>query len=92
MCVCSRPIPRHELVEPAGGVACYAVWDIGDPGLRIDVIHFGTEDQAVHDGGALAAAVGAGEEPRFAAESDAAQGPFGVSLRRGPPCGVESLA
>jgi hypothetical protein len=36
---------------------------IGEPGLRIDVIHFGLDDQTVHGSGALAAAIGAGEQP-----------------------------
>ncbi len=33
---------------------------VGEPSLRIDVVHLGGDDQAVHDGGALAAAIGAG--------------------------------
>ena len=37
--------------------------DVGQPGLGIDVIHLGSDDQAVHEGGSLAAAVGAGEQP-----------------------------
>ena len=37
--------------------------NIGEPGLRIDVVHLGGDDEAVQDGGALAAAIGTGEEP-----------------------------
>jgi len=35
--------------------------DVGQPGLRIDVVHFGRDDDAVHGGGALSAAIGARE-------------------------------
>jgi len=35
--------------------------DVGQPGLRIHVVHFGRDDDAVHGGSALSAAVGAGE-------------------------------
>ena len=50
--------------------------DIGQPGLRIDVIHLGGDDQAVEGGGPLAAAVGTGEQPRFSAQRYTAQGSF----------------
>jgi hypothetical protein len=43
----------------------------------IDVIQFGGLDQGVHHGRPLAATVGAGEQPRFTAERDAAQFSFG---------------
>ena len=36
---------------------------VGEPGLRINVVHLGRDDQAVHDGGALAAAIGTAEQP-----------------------------
>ena len=35
--------------------------DVGQPGLRIHVVHRGRDDDAVHGGGALSAAIGAGE-------------------------------
>ena len=37
--------------------------NVGEPGLRINVVHLGCDDQAVHDCGALAAAIGAAEQP-----------------------------
>jgi hypothetical protein len=40
-----------------------AVKHVGEPGLRIDVIHLGRDNQTVHGGGALAAAVRSGEQP-----------------------------
>ena len=50
---------------------------IGEPGLRIDVVELRGADERVHDSGPHAPAVGAGEEPRFASETDAAQRPLG---------------
>jgi hypothetical protein len=47
--------------------------DVGEPSLRAEVVHLGGDDQAVHDGGALAAAVGTGEQPGVSAVSNAAQ-------------------
>jgi hypothetical protein len=45
---------------------------VSQPGLGIDVIHLGRLYQRRHDGGALAAAIGAGEEPGLAAERNRA--------------------
>jgi hypothetical protein len=39
---------------------------VGEPGLRIEVVQLASDDHGVHGGRALAAAVGTGEEPRFA--------------------------
>src|ERR1700682_2099096 len=49
------------------GAACQ---NVGEPSLRIDVVHFRRDDQAVHDGGALAAAIGAAEQPRFTSQGN----------------------
>jgi hypothetical protein len=35
--------------------------DVGQPGLRIHVVHRGSDYDAVHGGGALSAAIGASE-------------------------------
>jgi hypothetical protein len=35
--------------------------DVGQPGLRIDIVQFGSDNQTVDHCGALAAAVGTGE-------------------------------
>ena len=50
------PVPRQQLVELLSGMAGDAGEHVGEPGLRIDVVQFGGDDQAVEDGGALAAA------------------------------------
>ena len=39
--------------------------NVGEPGLRIDVVHLGGDDQAVHHRGTLAAAIRAAEQPRL---------------------------
>jgi len=42
-----------------------AIEDVGEVGLRVDVVHFCRDDESVHGGGPLTAALGAGEEPVF---------------------------
>ena len=37
--------------------------NVGEPRLRIDAVHLGGDDEAVHGGGALAAAIGTAEQP-----------------------------
>ena len=50
---------------------------VGEPGLWVDVVEARGLDQCVHHSGALAAAIGAGEQPGLAAERNAAQRPLG---------------
>ena len=83
------PVPRQQLVEPALRHVGDAGEDVGEPGLRIDVVELGGDDQRVHEGGALGAAVGAGEQPRLSAESKAAQRPFGGIVRQADAAVVE---
>jgi hypothetical protein len=45
-------------VEPVLWQIGYPGQDIGEPGLRIDVIHLGRGDQAIHEGRAITSAVG----------------------------------
>jgi hypothetical protein len=44
--------------------------DVGEPGLRIDVVHLGRDDQAVHHRGPFAAAIRAAEQPGFSAQGN----------------------
>jgi hypothetical protein len=62
------PIPGQELVELLDVVIVDAREYVGEPGLRIDVVEPRGLDQRVHYSGALAAAIGAGEQPRLASE------------------------
>lgn len=68
-----RPIPGQE----RGKIGDFMIVDtsehIREPGVRIDVIEFFRLDQRIDEGGALATAFGAGEEPGFPAERDLAQ-------------------
>jgi len=54
------------------GVSGDPAKDIGEPCLGIDVVELGGADEGIHGCGASAAAVEAGERPRFAAEGDRA--------------------
>jgi hypothetical protein len=51
--------------------------DVSEPGLRVHVVELGGLDQSVDDGSALATAIGAAEQPRLAAERDAAERALG---------------
>jgi hypothetical protein len=42
--------------------------DVGEPGLGVDIVELGGDDQGVYEGGSVAAAVRAGEEPGLSAE------------------------
>ncbi len=51
--------------------------DVGQPDLGIDVVYLGGDDQAVHEGGPLSAAVRTGEQPGLAPKGNPAQGALG---------------
>ena len=42
--ICS-PVPREKLVEALGGMILQARQDVGEPGLRIDIVELGRLDQ-----------------------------------------------
>ncbi len=46
------PFPRQQFLEPSCWMIGDPREDVGEPGLRIDVVHFGGDDQAIHGGGA----------------------------------------
>ena len=56
------PVPMQEFAHPREPQVGDAGEDIGKPGLRVDVVELGGDDEGVHRRGALAAAVGAGEQ------------------------------
>jgi hypothetical protein len=47
------------------------------PSLWIHVVHLCRDDEAVHGGCPLSAAIGAGEEPRLPPKGNSAKRPFG---------------
>lgn len=51
--------------------------DIGEPGLRVDAVHFCRDDEAVHSCGAPPSAIRSAEQPGLPSKSDASQAPFG---------------
>ena len=55
--------------------------DVGEPSAGIDVVEFAGLDQCVDRSGTTPAAVGAGEDPVLAADSNAADGTFGGVVR-----------
>jgi hypothetical protein len=44
--------------------------NVGEPGLRIDIVHLSRDDQAVHNSGPLAATIGAAEQPGFSSQGN----------------------
>ena len=66
------PIPWQQIVEPVNRVFGDTSEDVSEPGLRINIVHLGRDDQAVHDRGSLAATIGAAEQPGFSPQGDTA--------------------
>ena len=56
--------------------------NIGEPGLRIDVVHFGGDDKGIHGGSPLTAALGTCKEPRLPTQGNATYGAFGRIIRQ----------
>ena len=75
--VCLAPVPGHQLIELLDGMAGDTGKDVGQPGLGIDVVELGGNDEAVKDGGTVTSAIRTGEQPGFPAKGDAAQSSFG---------------
>src|SRR5260370_40084756 len=75
--VAGSPAPGQEVVDLLGRVGGEASEDVAQVGFGIEAVELGGLDQGVHGGGALAAVVGAGEQPVLAAEGDGAHGAFG---------------
>ena len=64
-----------------GAVVVDTTEDVGEPSLRIDVVETSGLNQCVHEGGAIATSVGAGEQPRLTTEGNSAQGSLGGIVR-----------
>lgn len=58
-------------------VGGYTSEDVGEPSLRIDAVHFGGDDQAVHGRSAPPAAIRAAEQPGLSAKRDTSQAALG---------------
>jgi hypothetical protein len=66
--------------------------NIGEPGLRIDIVELGGFDECVDSGGALAALIGTCERPVVAPDRDAAQRPLSRIVGHAQAAVIEDLA
>lgn len=80
-----HPVPWEQLVDPDSRVIRDAREDVGEPDLRIDVVESGGLDERVEGRGALAAAIGAAEQPRLPAQGYAPQGALGGIVGEADP-------
>ena len=83
------PVPGQEFVEPGLWQVGDAVENIGEPGLRVDVVELGGADERVHHSRPLAAAIGAGEEPGSSPETQGPQRALGGVVRQADSTVVE---
>jgi nucleoside phosphorylase len=58
-----RPVPGQKLIKVLDGVISDAGERIGEPSLWVHVVELRRRNQCHHDGGAVGATFGAGEEP-----------------------------
>ena len=70
-------VPGQEIINPIDGMIGDMCQHVTQPGFGVDTVQLARADQRVDRGGALAAAVGAGEQVIAAADGHATQGAFG---------------
>src|SRR6266849_6200506 len=51
------PVPREQIGDFVGGVIWKPRQYVGEPGLRIDVVHLAGFDQSIDGGGTMAASI-----------------------------------
>lgn len=66
------PVPGQQLGDAPGRVILQTCGQVGELGLRIDVVELCRLDQGIDGGGAPAAGVGTGEGPVVVTDGDAA--------------------
>jgi hypothetical protein len=79
------PLPGQELVQAALRDRGDPRKDVGQPGLRVDVVEPGRYDEREHDGGTRGTAVRTGEQPCLSSKSQAAQCSFRRIVRQADP-------
>jgi hypothetical protein len=67
------PIPGQQCSQVGDLVIGNSGQHVGKPGLGVDVVELGRLNQREHERSAFAATIGAGEQPRLAAEGNPAQ-------------------
>ena len=70
-------VPGRQFVDTVDRVVGDAGEHLGQVGLRIEAVQFGGFDDGVDGGGALAAFLGAGEQPVLSSQGEGADGAFG---------------
>lgn len=65
--------------------------DVREPGVGIDVVEFGGDDQGVDGGRPFAATIGPGEHPGAATQGNTAQGAFGGVIAEADPAIVQEV-
>ena len=71
------PMPGEEFRQTGLRHLGDASKDVGEPGLGVDVVELGGADERVHHRRALAAAIGAREQPGFASQTERPERPLG---------------
>jgi hypothetical protein len=76
------PVPRQQFVEPRRRMFGDAGEHVGEPSLRIDIVHFCRGNETIHGSGAHAVAIRPSEQPRLSSERDTAQRALGDVVGR----------
>ncbi len=83
------PVSPLEFFDLVGGVLGDPASDVGEPGLRIDIVNLGRDDWAVHGGGALAAAFRAAKKPGLGVQRGAASRALGGVVAEADPSVIQ---
>jgi hypothetical protein len=65
-------MPGQQFIKPMRGMGGDAREDVGEPGLRINAIHFRRDNETVHGCSAMPAAIGPAEQPRLSSQRNLA--------------------
>ncbi len=83
------PVPWQQCRQIGDLVIGDACEHVGEPSLRINIVELGRLNQCQHDRGALAAAIGAGEEPRLSPQRNSSERAFGGVVAQANPAVIE---
>lgn len=79
------PVPRQQVADPFRRIIQHACQDIGEPGLRIDVVEFGSGNERVEGSCPPAAVVRTGEGLVAASDRNGTQLALGAVVRHAQP-------
>src|ERR1700734_1775403 len=83
------PVPGQKFIDALGGMVLQAGEDIGEPGVRIDVIDPGGVDQGIDRSSAATTFIRACEGPVMATDSNWSDLPLGGIVGHAQPPVVE---